>query len=44
MLQNDKGGGGFRFFNLASSLLEKDKWGKGIVSKQDSEQQKEDAS
>jgi adenine-specific DNA-methyltransferase len=27
------GGGGFRFFNLAPSLLEKDKWGNWIVSK-----------
>lgn len=30
---NWKGGGGFRFFNLAPSLLEKDKWGNWIVSK-----------
>ena len=29
-----RGGGGFRFFRLASSLLEKDKWGNWIVSKQ----------
>ena len=29
-----EGGGGFRFFNLAPSLLEKDKWGNWIVSKQ----------
>jgi adenine-specific DNA-methyltransferase len=29
-----KGGGGFRFFRLAPSLLEKDKWGNWIVSKQ----------
>lgn len=29
-----KGGGGFRFFKLAPSLLEKDKWGNWIVSKQ----------
>jgi len=28
------GGGGFRFFELAPSLLEKDKWGNWIVSKQ----------
>lgn len=28
------GGGGFRFFRLAPSLLEKDKWGNWIVSKQ----------
>lgn len=28
-----KGGGGFRFFNLAPSLLEKDRWGNWIVSK-----------
>lgn len=27
-----KGGGGFRFFHLAHSLLEKDKWGNWIVS------------
>lgn len=29
-----KGGGGFRFFRLAPSLLEKDKWGNWIVSRQ----------
>lgn len=29
-----KGGGGFRYFELAPSLLEKDKWGNWIVSKQ----------
>jgi adenine-specific DNA-methyltransferase len=29
-----KGGGGFRFYRLAPSLLEKDKWGNWIVSKQ----------
>lgn len=29
-----KGGGGFRFYKLAPSLLEKDKWGNWIVSKQ----------
>lgn len=28
-----RGGGGFRFFRLAPSLLEKDKWGNWIVSK-----------
>jgi adenine-specific DNA-methyltransferase len=28
------GGGGFRFFELAPSLLEKDKWGNWIVSRQ----------
>jgi adenine-specific DNA-methyltransferase len=28
-----QGGGGFRFFNLAPSLLAKDKWGNWIVSK-----------
>lgn len=28
-----KGGGGFRFFKLAPSLLEKDKWGNWVVSK-----------
>lgn len=28
-----KGGGGFRFFRLASSLLERDKWGNWIVSR-----------
>jgi adenine-specific DNA-methyltransferase len=28
-----QGGGGFRYFNLAPSLLEKDKWGNWIVSK-----------
>jgi adenine-specific DNA-methyltransferase len=28
------GGGGFRFYKLAPSLLEKDKWGNWIVSKQ----------
>jgi adenine-specific DNA-methyltransferase len=28
-----KGGGGFRFFRLASSLLEKDSWGNWVVSK-----------
>ncbi|PZR04354.1 MAG: site-specific DNA-methyltransferase [Archangium gephyra] len=29
-----RGGGGFHYFNLAPSLLEKDKWGNWIVSKQ----------
>lgn len=28
------GGGGFHYFKLASSLLEKDKWGNWVVSKQ----------
>jgi adenine-specific DNA-methyltransferase len=28
------GGGGFRFYNLAPSLLETDKWGNWVVSKQ----------
>jgi len=28
------GGGGFRYFKLAPSLLEKDKWGNWVVSKQ----------
>jgi len=28
-----KGGGGFRFFRLAPSLLEKDKWGNWVISK-----------
>jgi adenine-specific DNA-methyltransferase len=27
-----KGGGGFRYFDLAPSLLEKDKWGREIIS------------
>lgn len=31
---NWKGGGGFRFYRLAPSLLEKDKWGNWVVSKQ----------
>lgn len=30
---NWKGGGGFRFYRLASSLLEKDSWGNWVVSK-----------
>ncbi len=29
-----KGGGGFRYFRLAPSLLEKDKWGNWVVSKE----------
>ncbi len=29
-----QGGGGFRFYKLAPSLLEKDKWGNWVVSKQ----------
>jgi len=29
-----KGGGGFRFYALAPSLLEKDKWGREVISKQ----------
>ena len=28
-----QGGGGFRFFNLAPSLLEADKWGRWVISK-----------
>src|SRR3989304_4425002 len=28
-----KGGGGFRYFRLAPSLLEKDRWGNWVVSK-----------
>ncbi|WP_245762279.1 site-specific DNA-methyltransferase [Falsiroseomonas stagni] len=28
-----QGGGGFRFFKLAPSLLEKDKWGREVISK-----------
>lgn len=31
---NWKGGGGFRYYNLAPSLLEKDKWGNWIVNKE----------
>jgi adenine-specific DNA-methyltransferase len=27
-----KGGGGFRYFKLATSLLEKDKWGREVIS------------
>jgi adenine-specific DNA-methyltransferase len=29
-----KGGGGFRYFRLAPSLLEQDKWGNWVISKQ----------
>ena len=29
-----KGGGGYRFFNLATSLLEADKWGRWVISKE----------
>jgi adenine-specific DNA-methyltransferase len=29
-----KGGGGFRYFSLAPSLLEKDRWGNWVVNKQ----------
>lgn len=29
-----KGGGGFRYYHLASSMLEKDKWGNWIISKE----------
>ncbi len=29
-----KGGGGFRYYKLAPSLLEKDKWGNWVVNKQ----------
>lgn len=29
-----KGGGGFRYYNLAPSLLEKDKWGNWVISKE----------
>ena len=29
-----KGGGGFRYFRLAPSLLEKDKWGNWVINKQ----------
>ncbi|MGB5070339.1 MAG: site-specific DNA-methyltransferase [Flavobacteriales bacterium] len=29
-----KGGGGFRYFKLAPSLLEQDKWGNWVISKQ----------
>ena len=29
-----EGGGGFRYFHLAPSLLEKDKWGRDVISKE----------
>lgn len=29
-----KGGGGFRYYNLAPSLLEKDKWGNWVINRQ----------
>jgi adenine-specific DNA-methyltransferase len=29
-----KGGGGYRYFNLAPSLLEADKWGRWVISKE----------
>lgn len=29
-----KGGGGFRYYHLAPSLLEKDKWGQWVISKE----------
>ncbi len=29
-----QGGGGFRYYNLAPSLLEKDKWGQWVINKQ----------
>lgn len=31
---NWKGGGGFRYYKLAPSLLEKDKWGNWVINKQ----------
>ncbi len=31
---NWQGGGGFRYYNLAPSLLEKDKWGNWVVNKE----------
>ena len=31
---NWKGGGGFRYYRLAPSLLEKDKWGNWVISKE----------
>ena len=31
---NWKGGGGFRYYHLAPSLLEKDKWGQWVISKE----------
>jgi adenine-specific DNA-methyltransferase len=33
-VNNWKGGGGFRYYRLAPSLLEKDKWGNWVVSKE----------
>ena len=30
---NWKGGGGFRYYEMAPSLLEKDKWGREVISK-----------
>jgi adenine-specific DNA-methyltransferase len=30
---NWKGGGGFRYYRLAPSLLEKDKWGNWVINK-----------
>jgi len=33
-LENWRGGGGFRFYKLAPSLLEKDKYGNWVISKQ----------
>jgi len=32
--QDWKGGGGFRYYRLAPSLLEKDKWGQWVISKE----------
>jgi len=31
---NWKGGGGFRYYSLASSLLERDKWGNWVINKE----------
>ena len=31
---NWKGGGGFRYYRLAPSLLEKDKWGNWVVNRE----------
>jgi adenine-specific DNA-methyltransferase len=31
---NWEGGGGFRYYRLAASLLEKDKWGNWVISKE----------
>ena len=33
-LMNWKGGGGFRYYKLAPSLLEKDKWGQWVINKE----------